>query len=188
MAKGVEDTAFYRYGRLLALNDVGGDPSRFGIDVERFHAGCARAGRAVPARPAHDHDARRQALGRRAGPDRSARLDGRRVGARTSGAGWRSPSAARADGAPDDVERYFLFQTLVGAWPIERDRIEAYMEKTLREAKRNTNWVEPNADWEEAVKRFCRSLYADEAFLADFEPFAAASPRWATGRRSASSC
>jgi (1->4)-alpha-D-glucan 1-alpha-D-glucosylmutase len=78
----------------------------------------------------------------------------------------------RADGAPDDVERYFLFQTLVGAWPIGADRTEAYMEKTLREAKRNTNWVEPNADWEEAVKRFCRSLYGDDAFLADFEPFA----------------
>ena len=78
----------------------------------------------------------------------------------------------RDAGAPDDVERYFLFQTLVGAWPIAAERIEAYMEKALREAKRNTNWVEPNTDWEEAVKRFCRALYADDAFLADFEPFA----------------
>ncbi len=62
----------------------------------------------------------------------------------------------RAAGAPDDVERYFIFQTLVGAWPIERERIEAYMEKALREAKRNTNWVEQNHEWEAAVKRFCR--------------------------------
>ena len=88
---------------------------------------------------------------------------------------WFELTDSRRDGgAPDDVERYFLFQTLVGAWPIAADRIEAYMEKALREAKRNTNWIEPNADWEEAVRRFCRSLYADEAFLADFEPFARA--------------
>ena len=60
----------------------------------------------------------------------------------------------------------------MGAWPIAADRIETYMEKALREAKRNTNWIEPNADWEEAVRRFGRSLYADDAFLADFEPFA----------------
>jgi (1->4)-alpha-D-glucan 1-alpha-D-glucosylmutase len=80
--------------------------------------------------------------------------------------------ALRSDGAPDDVERYFLFQTLIGAWVISPDRIEAYMEKALREAKRNTNWVEQNHDWEEAVKRFCRALYSEEAFIADFEPFA----------------
>ena len=73
MAKGVEDTAFYRYGRLLALNDVGGDPSRFGIDVAAFHAGMRRARRALPAEPADHDDPRRQALGRRARPDRRAR-------------------------------------------------------------------------------------------------------------------
>ena len=63
-------------------------------------------------------------------------------------------------GAPDDVERYFIFQTLVGAWPIELERLEAYIEKALREAKRNTNWVEQNTEWEAAVKRFCRALYS----------------------------
>ena len=83
----------------------------------------------------------------------------------------------RADGAPDDLERYFLFQTLAGAWPIEPERIEGYMEKALREAKRNTNWVEPNAEWEEAVMAFCRGLYEHEAFLADFEPFVASLTR-----------
>ena len=68
--------------------------------------------------------------------------DGRRVGGARSSAGSSSPTPLRAGGAPDDVERYFLFQTLVGAWPIELERIEEYMEKALREAKRNTNWVE----------------------------------------------
>ena len=77
-----------------------------------------------------------------------------------------------SEGAPDDAERYFLFQTLLGAWVISPERIEAYMEKALREAKRNTNWVEQNHEWEEAVKRFSRALYSDQAFIADFEPFA----------------
>ena len=76
-------------------------------------------------------------------------------------------------GAPDDVERYFIFQTLAGAWPIERARIEAYMEKALREAKRNTNWVDQNREWEEAVARFCRELYDCRPFLDEFEPFVA---------------
>jgi (1->4)-alpha-D-glucan 1-alpha-D-glucosylmutase len=75
-------------------------------------------------------------------------------------------------GAPDDVERYLLFQTLVGAWVISPERIEAYMEKALREAKRNTNWVEQNTEWEEAVKRFARAVYSEQAFIADLEPFA----------------
>ncbi|HUE26076.1 MAG TPA: hypothetical protein VMP89_04830, partial [Solirubrobacteraceae bacterium] len=79
----------------------------------------------------------------------------------------------RDGGAPDDVERYFLFQTLLGVWPIERDRILEYMLKALREAKRNTNWVEQNHDWEEAVARFCRALYGNRPFLEQFEPFVA---------------
>ena len=90
MAKGVEDTAFYRYVRLLALNDVGGDPGRFGITVEHFHAREPRARRALPAQPAHHPDARHEALGRRAGADRRAGGHGRRVGRRTCAAGSRS--------------------------------------------------------------------------------------------------
>ena len=91
------------------------------IDVGAFHAGNVERARALPAEPADDADPRRQALGRRPRADRRAGLDARRVARRTSGAGSSSPSAAaRRGGAPDDVERYFLFQTLVGAWPIER--------------------------------------------------------------------
>jgi (1->4)-alpha-D-glucan 1-alpha-D-glucosylmutase len=76
-------------------------------------------------------------------------------------------------GAPDAIEQYFLFQTLVGAWPIEVERIESYMEKALREAKRNTTWVNPSPEWEEATKRFCRALLAEGTFMADFLPFVA---------------
>ena len=79
MAKGVEDTAFYRYGRLLALNDVGGDPGRFGISVDAFHRANLSA-RALPAQPARHADARHQALGRRARADRRAGRHGRGVG------------------------------------------------------------------------------------------------------------
>jgi (1->4)-alpha-D-glucan 1-alpha-D-glucosylmutase len=172
MAKGVEDTAFYRYCRLISLNDVGGDPSRFGIGVSRFHAACLERAERFPLNllTTETNDAKRSA-------DVRARID-----ALSSMPDewsehverWLEVTERHRDyGAPDDVERYFLFQTLVGAWPIAVDRIEAYMEKALREAKRNTNWIEPNAEWEDAVMRFCRSLYADEKFLADFEPFTA---------------
>src|ERR671920_1631296 len=73
---------------------------------------------------------------------------------------------------PDDVERYFVFQTLAGAWPLELERLQAYMEKALREAKRTTNWVEPDEAHEAGVQAFCRALYDHEAFRADFDPFA----------------
>ena len=172
MAKGVEDTAFYRYCRLISLNDVGGDPSRFGIGVDRFHAGCLERAERFPLNllTTQTHDAKRSA-------DVRARIDALSSmpedWAAHVGRWFEITDRRRDGGAPDDVERYFLFQTLVGAWPIAEDRIETYMEKALREAKRNTSWVHENAEWEEAVRRFCRSLYADDEFLADFEPFAA---------------
>ena len=172
MAKGVEDTAFYRYGRLLALNDVGGDPSRFGIDVDRFHAGSRERAERFPRAllTTMTHDAKRSADVRA----RITTLSWIPDEWATHVARWfELTERHRSAGAPDDVERYFLFQTLVGVWAIAPERIEAYMEKALREAKRNTNWVEQNHDWEEAVKRFCRAVYSDQAFIAEFEPFAA---------------
>jgi (1->4)-alpha-D-glucan 1-alpha-D-glucosylmutase len=171
MAKGVEDTAFYRYGRLLALNDVGGDPSRFGVSVERFHeANLERAARfPLNLLTTQTHDAKRSADVRA----RIAALSGLADEWTSHVERWFSATdALRSDGAPDDVERYFIFQTLAGAWPIEVERIEAYIEKALREAKRNTNWIDQNTEWEEAVKRFCRSLYSHRPFLEDFETFA----------------
>jgi (1->4)-alpha-D-glucan 1-alpha-D-glucosylmutase len=172
MAKGVEDTAFYRYGRLLALNDVGGDPSRFGIGVETFHAANQERARRFPLNliTTMTHDAKRSADVRA----RIASLAGRPEEWRAQVERWfEITESLRDGGAPDDSERYFIFQTLVGTWPIESERLEAYMEKALREAKRNSNWVEQNHDWETAVKRFCSALYTDRSFLAEFEPFAA---------------
>jgi (1->4)-alpha-D-glucan 1-alpha-D-glucosylmutase len=174
MAKGVEDTAFYRYGRLLALNDVGGDPSRFGISVEQFHAANLQRAERFPLAmlTTQTHDAKRSDEVRA----RIAALSTMPDEWAAAVARWfevtRSLVSAEI-GAPDDVERYFIFQTLAGAWPIERERIEAYMEKALREAKRNTNWVDQNREWEEAVARFCRELYECRPFLDEFEPFVA---------------
>jgi (1->4)-alpha-D-glucan 1-alpha-D-glucosylmutase len=162
MAKGVEDTAFYRYGRLIALNDVGGDPSRFGIPVECFHAANLERLERFPLSllTTQTHDAKRSAD----------------VRARIAALSWipdewesHVREWLRDVDAPDRVEQYFLFQTLVGAWPISVERMEAYMEKALREAKRNTNWIEPDLDWEERVKRFTREICSDRAF----EPFVA---------------
>jgi (1->4)-alpha-D-glucan 1-alpha-D-glucosylmutase len=170
MAKGVEDTAFYRYGRLIALNDVGGDPSRFGLSVESFHAACLERAERFPSSllTTQTHDAKRSGDVRA----RIAALSFAPAAWAEAVDRWFSLSAPFVgDGAPDDVERYFLFQTLAGAWPIEVERVVAYMVKALREAKRNTSWVAVNQEWEDAVARFCRSLLADDAFLAELEPF-----------------
>jgi len=171
MAKGVEDTAFYRYVRLLALNDVGGDPGRFSLDVDAFHAGNAERARRFPHNLliTQTHDTKR------AGDVRA------RIGALAGMAEawvdqvgrWRALNAPlRTAGAPDPIEELTIFQTLVGAWPIDAGRLCAYMEKALREGKRNTNWIRPGAAWEANVLGYCRALYEHASFLADFGPFA----------------
>ena len=169
MAKGVEDTAFYRYGRLLALNDVGGDPSRFGLPVEDFHrANLERAERfPLGLLVTQTHDTKRSG-------DVRARI-GALAGMSDAWAAHvrRWFEACSPLSGPDAVERYFIFQTLVGAWPIEVERLLAYVEKALREGKRNSNWIEPDLAHEERVKAFCRTLYEHRPFLSDFEPFAA---------------
>jgi (1->4)-alpha-D-glucan 1-alpha-D-glucosylmutase len=181
-AKGVEDTAFYRYNRLLALNEVGGDPGRFGVSVAEFHEANRQRRERFPngLLVTQTHDTKRS------GDVRA------RIGALAGMAGewrqrvhhWRDVNAElRTDGAPDANEEYFIYQTLVGAWPIERDRLEAYLEKALREAKRNTSWVEQDHDYEARVKRFAAALLEHEPFLADFEPFCERVA--ADGRRSA---
>jgi (1->4)-alpha-D-glucan 1-alpha-D-glucosylmutase len=173
MAKGVEDTAFYRYGRLLALNDVGGDPSRFGLDVERFHAANARRAERFPENllTTMTHDAKRSADVRaRIGQIPAIAEEWCRAVER-----WMEITEPLRDsgGAPDDVERLFIFQTLAGAWPIEPERLDAYLEKALREAKVHTNWVEQDHDWERAVRSFAARLVDHEPFRLEFDPLLA---------------
>ncbi|MEZ5121627.1 MAG: malto-oligosyltrehalose synthase [Solirubrobacterales bacterium] len=172
-AKGIEDTAFYRYNRLLALNEVGGDPARFGVSVADFHAANAERARRFPRNllVTQTHDTKR-------GGDVRAR-----IGALTwMAAEWREHvlrwralnEALREESAPDRNEEYLLYQTLVGAWPIEPlERLDGYLEKALREAKVNTSWADQDAAWEAAVRRFARAVVAHPPFLKDFLPFAA---------------
>ncbi len=148
MAKGVEDTAFYRYVRLLALNDVGGDPSRFGIAVEQFHEANLIRQRRFPRNLliTQTHDTKRS------GDVRA------RIGALAGLADeyvalareWLRPAA---DG-PDELEQLFVFQTMLGAHPIAEDRVRGYFEKALREAKRTSNWIDPDEAYERRVADF----------------------------------
>ncbi|HEV2874417.1 MAG TPA: malto-oligosyltrehalose synthase [Thermoleophilaceae bacterium] len=179
MAKGVEDTAFYRYNRLLALNEVGGDPTRFGISVERFHAGSLERARRFPRGLliTQTHDTKRS------GDVRA------RIGALAGMADEWAEQVSRwralrpKEGPPAWTEAYLILQTLVGAWPLELERLEPYVEKALREAKLNTNWVEPDDDYERSVRDWCRALYSNRAFLDELERFAERAAR--EGERSA---
>ncbi|MGI8421081.1 MAG: alpha-amylase family glycosyl hydrolase [Gaiellaceae bacterium] len=166
MAKGVEDTAFYRYLRLTALNEVGGDPGRFSLPVDEFHsANTIRADRfPLHLLASQTHDTKRSG-------DVRARI----VALAGMAAEWRERVLAWREltgGLPDSNEEYLVYQTLVGAWPIEPERLDLYLEKALREAKVNTSWIKPDEQHEAEVKEFARRLCGDRAFLADFEPFA----------------
>jgi (1->4)-alpha-D-glucan 1-alpha-D-glucosylmutase len=168
MAKGVEDTALYRYTRLVALNEVGADPGRWSVSPAQMHAANAARAERFPhgllATQTHDT--------KRSGDVRA------RIGALSGMAGewrervlrWRELTAPlRAEGAPDPSEEYLIYQTLVGAWPLERERLAAYMVKAMREAKVNTDWGDPSERHERGVLRFCAGLYASDEFLTDLE-------------------
>jgi (1->4)-alpha-D-glucan 1-alpha-D-glucosylmutase len=170
MAKGVEDTAFYRYNRLLALNEVGGDPGTFGVDPEAFHAAQAARARDRPrtmvTTSTHDtkrsEDVRARLVLLSEIPDRwSAAVEQ-----------WSAITERyRTDGSPDRNDLWLLLQTLVGAWPIGPDRFLPYVEKALRESKRHTSWSKPEAAYERAARVWAASALADSAFVAVLEAF-----------------
>jgi (1->4)-alpha-D-glucan 1-alpha-D-glucosylmutase len=185
-AKGVEDTAFYRYNVLLSLNEVGGDPQRFGGSVAQFHELNRRRREHWPHAmlATATHDTKR-------GEDARARLnvlseipqEWQRALSRWArlNAGLRT----KVDGepAPDRNEEYFFYQTLIGAWPAEPgetapaeliQRVSEYLTKALKEAKVHSSWINPNEAYDGAVTRFVeRTLTGPRSgrFLADFLPF-----------------
>jgi (1->4)-alpha-D-glucan 1-alpha-D-glucosylmutase len=187
MAKSLEDTVFYRYGRLIALNEVGGDPGQFGVTTAQFHEANALRARDWPsaliATATHDtkrgEDARARLLALSEMPDEWRRALGT----------WSevvAPHLSCIEGAvaPDGNDQIILFQTLLAACPLSlldapdpdalgcfRHRIEAYVVKALREAKRHTSWLEPNIAYEEATIALVRRiLNSHTVFSESFRP------------------
>ncbi len=158
-AKGVEDTACYRWFRLASLNEVGGDPDTWGVSVSDFHAYCTRMQATWPAAMTAltTHDTNRA-------EDVRARLA---VLSELPGAwgeavtGWR----ATAGRGPDRNTEYLFWQTLVGAWPISAERMLDYLGKAVREAKRHTSWTERDPGYEAAVRDYVSRVYDDNDLL-----------------------
>jgi (1->4)-alpha-D-glucan 1-alpha-D-glucosylmutase len=172
MAKGEEDTAFYRYLPLISLNEVGGDPGRFGGTPEDFHRAMADGARHWPEAmlTLSTHDTKRSG-------DVRARIsvlselpeEWERAVTRWS----ERNNPHKQDIWPDRSAEYLLYQTLVGAWPIGAGRAAAFMQKAAKEAKVHTSWVDPNADYEDALSAFVTAVLADQDFIADLEGFLA---------------
>jgi (1->4)-alpha-D-glucan 1-alpha-D-glucosylmutase len=187
MAKGLEDTAFYKFNRLVSLNEVGGDPDTFGNSVDDFHhhnsEKAARWPHSLLATATHDtkrgEDVRARINVLSEFPDEWQNAVTR----------WRDLNAAKKSvvnekPAPDANDEYLLYQTLLGAWPGDdlsvaqlqffRERMVACMLKSIKEAKTRTSWLNPNTAYEEATKNFVEGVLADSSqndFLSDFKPF-----------------
>ena len=188
MAKGLEDTAFYRYNRLISLNDVGSDLHRFGVTPAEFHRANQERLRDWPHTmlATSTHDSKRSEDVRSRINVLSEMSELWRLRVREWKRLNRSHKILVNDkSAPSANDEYLLYQTLVGAWPSEnlghenhwkafRERIENYMLKAIREAKQNTSWINRNDAYENAVSTFVKALLnpaVSHRFLADFVPF-----------------
>jgi (1->4)-alpha-D-glucan 1-alpha-D-glucosylmutase len=170
MAKGVEDTAFYCFNRMVGMNEVGSDPRRNGITLDEFHGYCGKmqATHPLTMTTLSTHDTKRA-------DDVRARLaviteiPGRW---KTALSRWSRANAAFRKGKfPDRNTEYFLYQTLIGAWPIAKDRLIAYMEKATREAKQETKWTQNNEEFEEALRSFIEGILDSHWFVTELENF-----------------
>jgi (1->4)-alpha-D-glucan 1-alpha-D-glucosylmutase len=185
MAKGLEDTAFYIFNRLSALNEVGANPQQFGISLERFHernrARLADSPQTLLASTTHDTKRSEDTRARMAVLSEMPEDWQKWIHE------WRSVNSAfksniEGDSAPNANEEYLAYQTLLGTWPFSAEevdeeylgRIQRYMLKAIKEAKVNSSWIQPNEDWEAAVKQFVAStLGSDHGFRSKLEPAAA---------------
>jgi len=164
MAKGVEDTACYRWFRLSSLNEVGGRPEQIGVSPGDLHAYGERLQRTWPGAMTtlSTHDTKR-AEDVRARLSVLSELPEEWAMALS---GWRSAAAAYRPATVDANAEYLMWQTLVGAWPITPDRLWAYLEKAVREAKLRTSWTEPDEAYETALHAFADAVLDDDAVLA----------------------
>jgi (1->4)-alpha-D-glucan 1-alpha-D-glucosylmutase len=175
MAKGVEDTAFYVYNRLVSLNEVGGHPEQFGVTVAAFHRENARRRRQWPhslvATSTHDTK-RSEDVRARISVLSEMPIEWHDALHRWSRLNARHKTIVDGQAAPDRNDEYSLYQTLVGVWPVEpctseefgqfRDRIAAYMLKATKEAKVHTSWVNPHEEYDAAVRSFVLQALADD--------------------------
>jgi (1->4)-alpha-D-glucan 1-alpha-D-glucosylmutase len=172
MAKGVEDTTFYNYNRLVSLNEVGGDPGHFGISVEEWHRANEQAQARWPLAmlATSTHDTKR-------GEDVRARINLLSEIPDEWGAAVTRWSAInerhRTGDLPDRNIEYLLYQTLVGAWPLDAERALQYVQKASKEAKAHTSWINPAPEYDEALAAFVTNALADRVFVADLEDFVA---------------
>jgi len=191
MAKGLEDTVFYIYNRLAALNEVGGAPQQFGLSVDAFHERNLDRHRKWPATllatSTHDtkrsEDVRARMLAISEIPELWRRSLQRW---RTVNRRWKKDVIESE--APDADEEYLIYQTLLGTWPVAAngapvenvgpeyiERIQAYMTKALNEAKLNTSWIQPNEEWLAATRDFVAKIVdvtPKNKFLPTFLPVA----------------
>jgi (1->4)-alpha-D-glucan 1-alpha-D-glucosylmutase len=193
-AKGIEDTALYRFNRLISLNEVGGEPGLYGGGVRAFHADAEQRLRHWPHEmlATSTHDSKRS-------EDVRARLDvlsEMTTPWRDAVRRWMRINRSRkrdldGDAAPSANDEYHFYQTLLGSWPAGsmdpaaagayRERLEAYMIKAVREAKLRTSWTEPDSAYEEALLQFVRAVLEprdSNLFLADFLEFQRAPARF----------
>jgi (1->4)-alpha-D-glucan 1-alpha-D-glucosylmutase len=184
-AKGVEDTAFYRYSRLVCLNEVGGDPRRFSVSCTALHQENSERAKHWPhamlATSTHDtkrsEDVRARIAVLSEIPERWKLHLGR----------WTKLNRSRRKivegrAAPDREDEYLIYQTLIGMWAADCgdeliERLKAYVVKASREAKRVTSWLSPNAEYEAALQEFVQQLLENDAernaFLKDVSTLAA---------------
>ena len=167
MAKALEDTAFYRYHRLICLNEVGGNPARFGIPVDEFHRACQESQRrwaqGLLATTTHDTKRSEDVRARLALLSEAPTLWADAVHR------WAALNREHWPAEPDRNAEYLLYQTLVGAWPISKERVWTYMNKAVREAKLQTSWTNPDQAYEDNLKAFIDNILNDRNFVADLE-------------------
>jgi (1->4)-alpha-D-glucan 1-alpha-D-glucosylmutase len=184
MAKAVEDTAFYRYNRLVSLNEVGDTPERFGVTLSTFHEQnrerLTRWPHALLTSTTHDTK-RSEDVRARINVLSEIPEEWQAALRRWSKRQKRKKLLVDGQPAPDRNEEYLLYQTLLGAWPLTpmdaeerhsfQQRIQDYMRKATKEAKVNTSWINPNLAYDEALQAFVRAVLDDLSTFDDFQEF-----------------
>ncbi len=171
MAKGIEDTAFYCYNPLLVLNEVGADPARCGVTLDEFHEAMIEAQKSSPLAllSTSTHDTKRS-------EDVRARLcvlSEIPERWRCAVTRWAELNRASWPGEPDRHAEYVFYQTMVGVWPIEPERIRAFMIKAVREARLHTSWENPCSSYESELTSFLSACLNNGSFIDSLQEFIA---------------